>query len=372
MKKVISAGHICLDITPVFSPAVTGKSTKELFLPGHLIQTENVKISLGGSVANTGLALQLLGADVTLLCKAGTDELGDLIEAELKKRSAKGLIRDRLSTTSYSVVLAVPGQDRIFLHCPGANSTFSERDIPDSVFEGCSLLHFGYPPLMKKMYANSGEELKTLFSRAHKAGCAVSLDMAAIDPSSEAGQQDWQAFLENILPETDLFLPSFEELCFMLDRNLYERLSARGGDMISLVDPERDAAPLAEKCLAMGCGVCVVKCGTGGLYYACGGGEKLERAARCTGFDVSRWQNRKGLQPCFAAEKTVSATGCGDTAIAAFLAALLEGRGPEECARLAAAEGACCVTAVDALSGLETLEALDARIRKGWKTYRMI
>lgn len=32
--------------------------------------------------------------------------------------------------TSYSVVVAGPGIDRIFLHCPGANDTFDGSGIP--------------------------------------------------------------------------------------------------------------------------------------------------------------------------------------------------------------------------------------------------
>ena len=73
------------------------------------------------------------------------------------------------------------------------------------------------------------------------------------------------------------------------------------------------------------------------------------------------------LQPCFKADVVRSATGAGDTSIAAFLAAVLEGKGPAACIALAAAEGACCVTAYDALSGLKPLDELEERIRKGWQ-----
>ena len=36
------------------------------------------------------------------------------------------------------------------------------------------------------------------------------------------------------------------------------------------------------------------------------------------------------------------------------------------CVALACAEGACCVTTYDALSGLKPLDELEERIRKGW------
>lgn len=35
---------------------------------------------------------------------------------------------------------------------------------------------------------------------------------------------------------------------------------------------------------------------------------------------------------------------------------------------LAAAEGACCVTAYDALSGLKSIRDLEELIRNGWET----
>ena len=53
---------------------------------------------------------------------------------------------------------------------------------------------------------------------------------------------------------------------------------------------------------------------------------------------------------------------------AASLAAfLLEGNTPEMCLHLAAATGASCVAAYDALSGLKSFEELKKKIEEGWE-----
>ena len=63
----------------------------------------------------------------------------------------------------------------------------------------------------------------------------------------------------------------------------------------------------------------------------------------------------------------LSGTGAGDTSIAAFLTSMLEGDSMEECMHLAAAAGASCVAAYDALSGLKPLDELRKKIASGWK-----
>lgn len=367
MKKIISAGHICLDITPVF-PAKTCCPIGQLLEPGKLVHMEGVDIHTGGSVANTGLALKKLGADVSLLGKIGADAFGTLIQEVFREHGAEGLIVDPTCATSYSVVLAAPGTDRIFLHDPGANDCFSSGDIPQEVLDQGALLHFGYPTLMGQMYRQGGKELADIFRRAKARGVATSLDLAAVDPNAPAGRADWQEILRNVLPDTDFFVPSFEELCFMLDRPKYDRLVARGGDISAGITMEEDVVPLAEKCIAMGCRVVLIKCGTSGMYYRTAGREAMDTVGKRLELEPAVWADAQGVQPCYQADRVLSGTGAGDTSIAAFLLAVTQGKGPAACAALAAAEGACCVTAYDALSGLKTLPELEARIASGWKT----
>lgn len=364
-RKIIAAGHICLDITPVFPAGRAYAGVGELLTPGKLIHMEPADVHTGGSVANTGLALKILGNDVTLMGKVGDDAFGAMVRAILAQHGAEGLLVDPDSSTSYSVVLAVPGVDRIFLHNPGANDTFSGRDIPEEALEDAALFHFGYPPLMRKMYENGGRELVGLFARVKAKGIATSLDFAAIDPASEAGQVDWQALLCAALPYVDFFLPSFEELCLMLDREKYDRLVALGGDMAGHLDMGRDVKPLAQKLLRMGAKAVLIKCGTAGMYYCTG---DMAGAGSRLALDSTAWGHQQGVQPCFKADIVRSATGAGDTSIAAYLTAVLLGKTPQECAALAAAEGACAVATYDALGGLQPIEALEARIAAGWQT----
>lgn len=367
-KKIIAAGHICIDITPVFPKGTHCAEIGQLMVPGRLIHMDAADVHTGGSVANTGLALKLLGADVRLLGKVGDDAFGTMVKDILSSYGAGGLVVDDQSTTSYSVVVAIPGIDRIFLHSPGANNTFTNADIPEDALEEGSVFHIGYPPVMRRLYENDGAELAAILRRVKEHDIATSMDMTNIDPNSEAGKIDWVKILAAALPYTDFFVPSFEELCFMLNRERYDALSAQGGDMTANLDMLRDVKPLADKCLELGCRAVLIKCGISGMYYKTSSKAEMETVGSRLELDASAWADKEGIQPCFRADQVLSGTGAGDTSIAAFLLAAAEGKEPARCAALAAAEGACAVTAYDALGGLKQLDELERRIDSGWET----
>lgn len=369
-KKVVAAGHICLDITPLFPPQRCGRP-EELLIPGKLLRMDGVDVHTGGSVANTGLAMKILGADVRLMGKIGDDAFGRMILDILAQYGCDGK-RDMIvasdAVTSYSVVLAVPGSDRIFLHAPGANDTFAADDPDMAAVADADLFHFGYPPLMRTMYQNGGEELVRLFQTVKAYGLATSLDMAAVDPASEAGSVDWRGVLTRLIPCVDFFLPSAEELCFMLDRPRWEEWMRRvpGGDVTETLDAERDIRPLADLLMDMGARVIVIKCGAPGMYYRTAGADALAEIGYKVRLDTKSWAKREGFRPGFKPERVCSATGAGDVSIAAFLTAMLQGRGVEDCVRFAAGEGASCVEAYDALSGLRSFAELEKKFAAEW------
>lgn len=368
-RKVIVAGHICLDITPEIKGQPAG-NIQDFLSPGKLINVGAADIHTGGVVANTGLAMKFLGADVSLLGKVGNDSFGDMVESILKSHdAAEGLIRRDGESTSYSVVLAVPGVDRIFLHDPGANDTFTADDIPSDLLRETALFHFGYPPIMKKMYENDGDELLRVMKKAIDSGAATSLDLAAVDPGSEAAGADWELILSKVLPFTDIFVPSVEELCFMLDRDMYYRIRDKAGnrDFTEVLSLENDIIPLAEKCISMGTGILLIKCGVPGMYYCTAGEERLRRISSHIALNVNEWADKKGFEKSFKPDKVLSGTGAGDTSAAAFLVSILNGCPIEKCAEYAVATGASCVTAYDALSGLKSFADLDRKIKSGWE-----
>ena len=368
-KKVIVAGHICLDITPVFAGRAAER-VEQILSPGKLIQVGNADVHTGGAVANTGLAMKLLGNDVALMGKIGTDAFGSLVQNVLDEYGAgEGMICDEAASTSYSVVLAMPGIDRIFLHHSGANDTFVAEDMDFQRIGEAALFHFGYPTLMRSMYESDGARLVQLMQRVQAAGAATSLDLAAVDPKSDAGKADWNEILKRTLPYVDFFVPSIEELCFMIDRKQFEQLQVRagGGDITDVLDIETDIKPLAKKCMAYGCKVLLLKCGAKGMYLQTAEGKKLEQISSRIGLDASVWAEQAIFERSYVPERILSGTGAGDTSIAAFLTAMLEGEHPQMCLHLAAATGASCVAAYDALSGLKPLNELRQKIEKGWE-----
>lgn len=370
--KAVVAGHICLDIMPEFLNK-EGTKIQEILTPGCLAQTGRADVHIGGCVANTGLGMKILGADVTLMGKIGADDFGAIVKRQLEEyASADGMIVSEQESTSYSVVLAPKGIDRMFLHHPGANDTFCASDIDYEAVGKAQLFHFGYPPLMKHFFENNGEELAAMFRHVKELGVATSLDMAAVDAGSDSGRADWEAIIRKILPFVDFFVPSVEELAFMIDRKRLAEwtLRAQGRDITTGLHPE-DIAPLAEKLISWGAKIVLIKCGVPGLFLAAGSRESLEQIGGGLGATLKTWENIRKFEPSYQPDQVLSGTGAGDTSIAAFLCGVMEQFDWEKCLRYAAATGACCVESFDAVSGLKSFGELKARIAAGWEKVTM-
>jgi sugar/nucleoside kinase (ribokinase family) len=332
--EVVVAGHVCLDIIPELPAGVK-------IDPGALVNVGTAKISTGGPVSNTGISLHRLGVSVGLMGKVGDDPFGDIVRRVFRSVSPE---LDRAMAvvageqTSYSIVISPPGIDRTFLHFPGANDTFAPHDVDWTEVGKASHFHFGYPPLMAMMYANGGDALAQTLSMAQKMGVTTSLDTSLPDPNSASGKAPWRRILRASLPHCNWFLPSAEELHYMLHPQ--EFVSGSEIAFSRCIDLVREAVDL----------------GASGVGLKMG-----ERGFLLFDSTAGRWV----FAPCFAVD-VLGTTGSGDATIAGFLMGLVRQMNLGECALAGVAAGAACCEEKDSTSGIRPWGELKDRIEAGW------
>jgi sugar/nucleoside kinase (ribokinase family) len=368
MKKIsaVVAGHICLDIIPDLG-TLNARGFAQAFQPGRMIEVGNATLCTGGPVSNTGLALHKLGISTRLIGKVGNDVFGQAVLEIIKSYMpdlSQSMVVDKNVSTSYSLIISPSGSDRTFLHNPGANHTFSAADVDYDLTAHTRLYHFGYPPIMRRMYAFDGIELSDMMRRVKHSGATTSLDMCFPDPTSEAGKADWRKILSAVLPFVDIFLPSIEELLWLLRRDTYQEFN-ESGNFLDRVTPAL-LSDLSQELLEMGVRMLVIKLGERGMYLCCAEKAELEKIGPAAPANLDDWANQELWAPCFKVN-VAGTTGSGDSTIAGFLAGLLRGLNPIQTVTMAVAVGACNVEAADALSGLRSWEEITARVSAGWQ-----
>lgn len=348
-EGAVVAGHVCLDIIP----QMPSSDKPARLVPGGLIEIGEAVLSAGGPVSNTGCCLHRLGVKTRLIGKVGDDAFGRIILDRITAQDsdlARYMLVAPSEVSSYSIVISTADVDRSFLHCAGANHAFKADDVPYDLLAEARIFHFGYPPVMERMYADDGAELETMFRRAKETGVITSLDMAMPDPNGPSGRVNWRRVLARTLPYVDIFLPSLDELLFMLRRAV----------PVPPTPADSIISDVAGEMLGLGARMVVLKLGSRGLYVRSGdlGVDALPGAG---------WRNRELWAPCFEPQSLVGTTGAGDATIAGFLAGILHGQTVEQAITSAVAVGACNVEAADALSGIRSWEDTQARVAAGWQ-----
>ncbi len=370
-KTAVVAGHICLDVLPEMGHLPSG-AFDAIFRPGQLVSVGAALFATGGPVSNVGLALHKLGVPTRLIAKTGADPYGQILQqiiAGFDPDLLKGVRTDLEQPTSYSVIISPPGVDRIFLHCPGVNDVFKSADIDYELLAEADLMHFGYPPIMYEMYQNGGAELVEVFRQAKQTGITTSLDMAFPDPASPGGQVDWPQILSAVLPDVDIFMPSVEEILFMLHRAQYDEMISKHGDLLVGITPEL-LSDLCDELVGMGAKMVLLKLGYRGAYLCINSEDKLRNFGRAVPEKISTWANQEFWSPCYLVD-VVGTTGSGDATIAGFLSAILRDLSPLEALNTAVAVGACNVEAPDALGGIRSWEETQQRIQRGWEKHEL-
>lgn len=290
---VLVADHICAPID-------------HLPVPGELILTDQLLLTIGGCASNAAMDLARVGVSVDVVGCVGDDPFGRFVVDTLASHGVGTRLIRRLADvgTSASLILNVRGQDRRFVHCRGANGRLTAADIPWEAVRQAKVLYVGGFLLASAL---SGRELAEVFRAARGAGVTTLLDVVVPGPG------DHWAELEAVLPWTDVFLPNNDE----------------GEAVLGERDPRRQA----ERYRAAGAGTVVVTCGGAGTYLLTG---------------EERW--KADVFPT----TFVGGTGAGDAFDAGYIAGLLQGLDPRGCTTWGSALGASCVRAIGATDSVFT------------------
>lgn len=177
--------------------------------PGELTTTSSLVMSVGGSAANTAVALRILGQTVDVAGKVGSDMQGDFVISELRRRGVgtANIRRSTHSSTSGTVVLNVTGEDRRYLHCIGANAEFGLEDLEfNAVFAAKVLCFGGYLALP----SFDVPRLTKLLREAKSKGVTTVLDVAI-----PVGASFRIPDIAPVLRYADYFLPNYEEAALL-------------------------------------------------------------------------------------------------------------------------------------------------------------
>lgn len=344
MKKydAVIAGYTCVDLIPEFNKTQSVTSISNLFVPGKLIEIDGINFVLGGVVANTGLAMKKFDKKVFLNGLVGDDFIGKIaIEWLDKYKLSDGIKVTDKAGTAFSIVIAPPGIDRIFLESPGCNQIFDTSFINLDAVSQSRMFHFGYPPLLKQFYQNNGSQLVDLFSRIQKMGVVTSMDFSLPDSESESGRINWPEIMKKILPFTDIFVPSLEEVLQIMQPGEYAGIlsASVSADVINqvLVSTIRD---IGKRFIESGVKILLIKAGHRGAYLLTGDISSINEK---TGLNLKKekwnhcelWCNAYKADPL----KIKNSSGAGDTAAAAFLSAILQSENPDSSIKYAAMAG---------------------------------
>lgn len=360
-------GYLCMDLVPAFKKqdGHTEKGNLDFLRPGMLTELDGMQFTLGGLVANTGIVLHRIGKNVFLNGLIGQDHLGELIIKQLQEYGvANGIATTGQAGTAFGIVLAPPGLDRLFLESPGCSKFFGFEQVDFEAIRSSKILHFGYMPLLKQFFEEDGKQLSNLLESSRKAGTVTSMDLSLPDGNGETAGIDWPSIMNNVLPLTDILVPSVEEILYMLMPDMYSDLDEKHGGqhIIDHVSTETLQA-LGRQILAQGVKILMIKMAHRGLYLATGN-VALEDGHGILGLDPSAWNDQELFCEAYPLDenRVSNASGAGDTAVAAFLAALLDGEPPARALKLSAMAGRESLYCNDLYTELADWQEISANI----------
>jgi ribokinase len=210
MVAVLTLGDLNLDIV-AYTDSYPAKGGDWL--------TESAEIHVGGSAANTAMALARLGVSTGFIGRVGRDALaGQLLEEmEMAGVDVRYVQVDPLATTGVVFIAVTPDGERTMFSSRGANVQTDPTMIVEEYFREVSWLHLsGYILLAEPQRSAARRAL--LLARVFNS--RVSLDVGTL------AAEKCRAELWSLLPQVNVLLPSETELALL----------SHGGDVTSALD----------------------------------------------------------------------------------------------------------------------------------------
>jgi 2-dehydro-3-deoxygluconokinase len=265
---------------------------------GPLAHVSTMGLGIGGSESNVAIGLRRLGVQSVWCGRVGADSHGQLVEREIRAEGVDVRIAVDPSAPTGLMIKErrTPDAQRVSYYRAGsADSRIVPSDIDDALIAGAGLLHVsGITPALS---AQAAETLRYAIGVARAAGVPVSFDLnfrGNLWSAEGAG-----SVYRDIIPFADIVFAGEDEAAIAVGPG----------------EPEE----LARRIASLGPGQAVIKLGADGALALVDG----------TVF-------RQAAVPV----SVVDTVGAGDAFVAGYLAELMEGRGPVDRLRTAAATGA--------------------------------
>jgi 2-dehydro-3-deoxygluconokinase len=265
---------------------------------GPLAHASTMSLGIGGSESNVAIGLRRLGVQAVWCGRIGADSLGQLVEREIRAEGVDVRIAVDASAPTGLMIKErrTPDTQRVSYYRAGsAGSRITSTDIDEQLIAGAGLLHVsGITPALS---AQAEATLRHAIDVARTAGVPVSFDLnfrGNLWSAEGAG-----SVYRDIIPLADIVFAGEDEAAIAVGPG----------------EPE----DLARRIAGLGPSQAVIKLGADGALALIDG-------------TVFR-------QPAVPVS-VVDTVGAGDAFVAGYLAELMEGRGPEERLRTAAATGA--------------------------------
>ncbi len=135
----------------------------------------NPQLVPGGSCANTIKGLAKTGKKTAFFAKRGDDEIGTLLEKNLKDNNVDPLLAICSEPTGHLASFVNPQGKRTFFVCPGATLALTSKDFTSEVFKKGKIVHIeGY-------FLRNNDAIDACMKMAKEAGCLVSFDLGCFE-----------------------------------------------------------------------------------------------------------------------------------------------------------------------------------------------